>query len=155
PSRDIGFLFLHNALYERLSVEEMLRFIKNLYESEQTIDNAVKAVHLDVKRKSKINKLSYSEIRRVQLACLLLQNPAIYILEEPDQNLDLESKRIFLSLLQELRHLGKATLILTGNMESAVTAGDEVYKLDGNGLSPIQVESGDSKTTEEQIDEEQ
>ncbi|VEF46279.1 ABC transporter ATP-binding protein [Bacillus freudenreichii] len=153
PSRDIGFLFLHNALYERLSVEEMLRFIKSLYESEQTIDNAVKAVHLDEKRKTKINKLSYSEIRRVQLACLLLQNPAIYILEEPDQNLDLESKRIFLSLLQELRNLGKATLILTGNMESAVTAGDEVYKLDGSGLSPIQIEVGDSKHTEEQIEE--
>ncbi|HBZ09839.1 MAG TPA: ABC transporter ATP-binding protein [Bacillus bacterium] len=153
-SRDIGFLFLNGPLYERLSVEEMLKFIKGLYESDQNIDQALKAVHLDQKRKLKIHKLSYSESKRVQFACLLLQNPAIYILEEPDQNLDLESKQIFLSLLHELRQSGKAILILTGNMESAVTAADKVYKLDENGLSPIQVESGDPKSLEEQLEEE-
>ncbi len=153
-SRDIGFLFLNGPLYERLSVEEMLKFIKGLYESNQNIDQALKAVHLDQKRKLKIHKLSYSESKRVQFACLLLQNPAIYILEEPDQNLDLESKQIFLSLLHELRQSGKAILILTGNMESAVTAADKVYKLDENGLSPIQVESGDPNSLEEQLEEE-
>ncbi|RWR07309.1 LytTR family transcriptional regulator DNA-binding domain-containing protein [Siminovitchia fortis] len=155
PSKDIGFLFLNTALYERLSIDEMLKFIKNLYESEQNIDRAIKAVRLDEKRKTRINKLSYSESRRVQFACLLLQNPAIYILEEPDQNLDLESKQIFLSLLQELRHSGKAILILTGNMESAVTAADEVYKLDVNGLSPIQVENNDPEKNEDQLEKEQ
>lgn len=155
PTKNIGFLFLNVALYERLSIEEMLHFIKSLYASNQNIDQAIKAVHLDHKRKLKIDKLSYSESRRVQFSCLLLQNPAIYILEEPDQNLDLESKQIFLSLLQKLRQLGKTVLILTGNMESAVTAADEVYKLDGSGLSPIQIESDDSKTSEYQLEEEQ
>ncbi len=154
-SRDIGFLFLNGPLYERLSVEEMLKFIKGLYESGQNIDQALKAVHLDQKRKLKIHKLSYSENKRVQFACLLLQNPAIYILEEPDQNLDLESKQIFLSLLHELRQSGKAILILTGNMESAVTAADKVYKLDEKGLSPIHVESGAPKSPEEQLEKEQ
>lgn len=154
PSKDIGFLFLNVTLYERLSIEEMLNFIKKLYESDRNIDQAIKAVHLNQKRKVKINKLSYSESRRVQLACLLVQDPSIYILEEPDQNLDLESKQIFISLLQELRNLGKAILILTGNLESAVTAADKVYKLESNGLSPIQVESDPPKNSEEQLDEE-
>lgn len=155
PSKDIAFLFLNIVLYERLSIEEMLKFIKSLYGGKQNIDQAIKAVRLDKKRKTKINKLSYSEKRRVQFASLLLQNPAVYILEEPDQNLDLESKRIFLSLLQELRQLDKAILILTGNMESAVTSADAVFKLDSNGLSPIHVENGDPKNAEDQLEGEQ
>lgn len=155
PAKEIGFLFLNVTLYERLSIEEMLTFIKRLYESDQNIDQAIKTVHLNQKRKIKINKLSYSESRRVQLACLLVQDPSIYILEEPDQNLDLESKQILLSLLQELRYIGKAILILTGNMESAVTAADKVYKLESSGLSPIQVESDDPKNSEDLFEKEQ
>ncbi len=155
PTKNIGFLFLDVALYERLSIEEMLHFIKNLYASNQSTDQAIRAVHLDHKRKLRIDKLSYSESKRVQFACLLLQNPAIYILEEPHQNLDLESKQIFLSLLQKLRHVGKAVLILTDNMESAVTTADEVYKLGSNGLSPIHIESDDSSTSEHQFEGEQ
>lgn len=154
PSKDIGFLFLNTGLYERLSIEEMLRFIKKIYGSDQTLEQVIKAVHLEGKRNTKIIKLSYSEKKRVQLACLLLQNPAVCIFEEPDQNLDLESKRILLSVLHTLQDTDKSILILTGNMESAITAGHEVYTLDENGLTPIQIESGDSENIGGQLESE-
>ena len=90
----IGFFFLHSGLYERLSIEEMIQFTKRLYISNESIEEVIHTVQLDSKRSVKIKNLSYSERKRVQLACLLIQNPTIYIFEEPDQNLDLESKRI-------------------------------------------------------------
>ena len=42
-------------------------------------------------------------------------------------------------MLEELRAKGKSVLILTGNMESAVTLADKVFKLDENGLHEIQM----------------
>lgn len=136
--QQIGFYFLHDFLYERLSIEEMLTFTKRLYTSSVSIDEVIKAVQLDAKRKIKIKLLSYSERKRVQLACMLLQNYSIYIFEEPDQNIDLESKRIFLSVLQRLKQQDRSSFILTGNMESAVTSADEIFRLDENGLQSIQ-----------------
>ncbi|MEK3936097.1 LytTR family transcriptional regulator DNA-binding domain-containing protein [Sporosarcina sp. FSL W7-1349] len=142
-NQDIGFLFLQTGLYERLTIEETLQFTKRLHSSTESIQAILQAVHLEEKRKVKIRQLSYSETKRVQFACLLVQNPTVYLLEEPDQNLDLESKRIYLSLLQQLRHSGKAVLLLTGNLESAITAADKVFKLDDSGLLPVQMETNE------------
>ncbi|MDV6379130.1 LytTR family transcriptional regulator DNA-binding domain-containing protein [Sporosarcina sp. GW1-11] len=135
----VGFLFLGSGLYERLSVEEMVAFTKKLYTSHESVVEVIDTVQLGSKRKVKIRQLSYSERKRVQLACLLVQNPTYYVFEEADQNLDLESKRIFLAVLQTLKQKEKGALILTGNMESAITGADEVFRLDDYGLHSIQV----------------
>lgn len=139
----MGFLFRNDGLYERLTIREMLSFVKSLYHSTKSINDTIHMVRLDEKRKSKIANLSYSEKKRVQFACLLIQNPEIYILEEPDQNLDIESKRIFLSLLNGLKKDRKTMFILTGNLESAITLADEIYRLDEQGIHSIQTKIED------------
>ena len=48
-------------------------------------------------------------------------------------------------MLEELRTKGKSVLILTGNMESAITLADKVFKLDENGLQEIQMASESEK----------
>lgn len=63
----VGILFLQDGLYERLSIEEMISFIKDLYTSNVLKDDVIQAVQLDSKRKVKIKQLSYSERKRVQL----------------------------------------------------------------------------------------
>lgn len=145
----IGFFFLHDGLYERLSVEEMIRFTRRLYLSTEPIDDVIQIAQLDAKRRVKIKNLSYSERKRVQLALLLIQNPTICIFEEPDQNLDLETKRIFLSILQKLKQDGRSAFILTGYLESAVTAADEVFRLDENGLHAVQTATDEDKEIED------
>ncbi|MFC5605031.1 LytTR family transcriptional regulator DNA-binding domain-containing protein [Sporosarcina koreensis] len=137
----IGFYFLQDGLYERLSIEEMIHFTKQLYFSTDSVQDVIQTVQLDSKRCVKIKQLSYSERKRVQLACLLMQDATINIFEEPDQNLDLESKRIFLSVLQQLKQDGRSAFMLTGNMESAFTAADQIFRLDENGLHTVQIEA--------------
>ncbi|MGG0668867.1 LytTR family transcriptional regulator DNA-binding domain-containing protein [Sporosarcina koreensis] len=144
----IGFFFLQDGLYERLSVEEMIRFTRRLYLSTESIEDVIQVAQLDAKRRVKIKNLSYSERKRVQLALLLIQNPTICIFEEPDQNLDLETKRIFLSILQKLKQDGRSAFILTGYLESAVTAADEIFRLDENGLHAVQTATDEDKEIE-------
>ena len=146
-SVEMGFLFLSEGVYERLSVMENLDFFKNLYGAEEKVEETIRKVQLESKKKVKVGKLSYSEQRRIQFAALLLQNPDVYVMEEPDQNLDMESKRILISILNELRDAGKTIFILTGNLESAVTAADRVYRLDDNGLHLTQTIDEDSVET--------
>ena len=86
-----------------------------------------------------MKNLSYSEQRRIQFAKLLIQNPELFIFEEPDQNIDIETQRIFIFMLEELRTKGKVCSFLTGNMESAITLADKVFKLDESGLQEIQM----------------
>ena len=146
---EIGFLFLNEGLYERLTVAEHLNFYRKLYNAEDSIPAILRKVHLEEKRNVRIKKLSYSEQRRIQFAKLLIQNPELFIFEEPDQNIDIETQRVLILMLEELRAKGKSVLILTGNMESAVTLADKVYKLDENGLHEIHMED-DLAANEEQ-----
>ena len=131
-----------------MSIEELIQFTKRLYISNESIEEVIQTVQLNSKRRDKIKNLSYSERKRVQLACLLIQNPTICIFEEPDQNLDLESKRIFLAVIQKLKQDGRSIFILTGNMESAVTAADEIFRLDENGLYSIHTEADEESNGE-------
>lgn len=149
----VGFLFLENGLYERLTVEEMLIFTKRMFGATVSIDSVIKILQLETISKIRIKQLSYSEQKRVQFACLLIQDPSIYVLEEPDQNLDLESKRIYLLLLEQLRKSNKVILIITGNLEGAITAADKVFRLDDNGLISVQMKSDNSDNEKESEDE--
>lgn len=140
PNEALGFFFLIDGVYERLTVKESLKFYRQLYKSEVIIEDIVRLVQLDSKINKKLKQLTYSERKRVQLANLLIQNPEIYIMEELDQNLDVESKRIFTNVLKQLRTAQKTILILTGQIESAVTFADKIFRLDDKGIYLLQTE---------------
>ncbi|WP_318616386.1 LytTR family transcriptional regulator DNA-binding domain-containing protein [Sporosarcina sp. YIM B06819] len=136
---DIGFSFRNEGLYERLTVAEQLNLYRKLYNTSEATSVILRKVHLEEKRNVRIKKLSYSEQRRLQFAKLLVQNPDLLIFEEPDQNIDIETQRVLIIILEKLRAKGKNVLILTGNMESAVTLADKVCRLDESGLHEIQL----------------
>lgn len=152
---EIGFLFLNEGFYERLTVADHLNLYRQLCNVDTPIQSILRKVHLEEKRNVKLRKLSYSEQKRVSLAKLLIQNAELFIIEEPDQNVDLETQRIFILVIESLRDEGKSVLILTSNMESAITMANRVFRLDTNGLEEIQLveESEQEESTNETIDE--
>ncbi len=153
---EIGFLFLNEGLYERLTVIEQLNLYGKLYNTYEATSVILRKVHLEEKRNVRIKKLTYSEQRRIKFAKLLFQNPDLFILEEPDQNIDIETQRVLIIMLEELRNKGKSVLILTGNMESAVTLADKVYRLDDGGLHEIQMaEESEGELSPVEVEEEQ
>ena len=145
----IGILFFDEGLYERLTVMDHFKFYKKINESNQTIDQILKLTQLDAKKNIKVRNLSNSEQRRVLFARLLFQNPMLFVFEEPEINVDVETKRIFLNITEKLQQDGKAVLVLTGNMESAITVADQVYRLDESGLQAIEMETEEKTVTEE------
>lgn len=138
-SNRVGLFLLDEALYDRLTTREYLSLFKNLYNVDIEIDSLIQKVSLAEKVRTKINKLSFSEKKRLQLARAILHQPDLLLMEEPDQNIDIESKIIMQRVLEEFKVQGKAVLITTNNFESAISMTNTVYRLNDEGLKKIDV----------------
>lgn len=146
----LGICFFEVGLYPRLTVLDHINFYKQLYGSELSNETILDVVQLGVVKNKKINQLTFSEKRRVHFALILIQDPIAYIFEEPDLNVDMETKRVFLTILEELKEKDKAILVLTNNMESAITMSNDVYRLGQSGLSKVQMEDGSEAKDKEE-----
>lgn len=140
---------IRDGLYDRLTVEEYLRFTHTLYTSTKSLDAILQTVQLTPYRNKRLNRLSLSLIRRVQYAALLLHNRDIYVLEEPDQNVDQETRHLFATVLLQLKQQQKAILLLTSNMESALFVTSTVYRIDHRHLRLLDVEPDEPDTNED------
>lgn len=140
---------IRDGLYDRLTVEEYLRFTHTLYESTESLDTVLQTVQLTPYRNKRLNRLSLSLVRRVQYAALLLHNRDIYVLEEPDQNVDQETRHLFATVLLQLKQQQKAILLLTSNMESALFVTSTVYRIDHRHLRLLDVEPDETDASED------
>ena len=135
----LGISFLDDGLYERLTVKDHLVFAQKLSRSPWPIDEVLRTVQLEMKSNARINKLTLSEKRRVHFARMLMLDPVLFVFEEPVQNVDNETKLVFSRVIAALSEKGKAVLILTGNMETALSVTNQVYRLDEKGLHSYEI----------------
>ncbi|MGM7681070.1 LytTR family transcriptional regulator DNA-binding domain-containing protein [Cytobacillus sp. Hm23] len=162
-SPNIGVLLSDDGYYERLTPKQYLQFIKRLYNVDGDIEVIIKMVSLIDKQNTKIDKLSFSEKKRLQIARVILQDPQFFIMEEPTQNVDIESKMIVKRIIEELAEQGKAILLTTSDLENAIIMTNCVYRLNGEGLKKIDVADGEdvkkeiiknnNRTTNKQVKE--
>ncbi|MFS0907377.1 LytTR family transcriptional regulator DNA-binding domain-containing protein [Priestia aryabhattai] len=137
--RNVGIAFLDEVFYERLNLKQYLTFFGQLYQVDADIDYLLKQVGLIEKKKVKIKNLNFSEKKRLQVARVILPQPELIIFEEPNQNVDIESKIIIQRVIAELRKKDIAILIITNYFENAITLTNNVYTLERNGLKKIEV----------------
>ncbi|MFC7364257.1 MULTISPECIES: LytTR family transcriptional regulator DNA-binding domain-containing protein [Bhargavaea] len=143
----VGVVLLDDALYERLTPVEQLRLFRNLYGAGTPIDELLRSVGLEESGRTRISKLSYSEKRRILLGQVLVHQPDLLILQEPEQNLDVESRIILQRVLTQFKEDGGAVLMTTSNLENAVSMGDTIYRLNSGGLKLFEV--ADEENVEE------
>ncbi|URN95846.1 MAG: LytTR family transcriptional regulator DNA-binding domain-containing protein [Candidatus Pristimantibacillus lignocellulolyticus] len=135
----IGISLLNDGVYDRLTVKDYFTFYKNLYETTTSIDEVLRRIGLLDHRNSKLSTLSFSEKKRLQLGRAIIHNPSFIILEEPEQNVDIESHIIIRTLIAELRDEGKAILITTSYLADAISITNEVYRLNEHELKKIEI----------------
>ena len=106
------------------------------WESSQDITRAqaiLKQVDLQGFEQRQVNTLSGGERRRLALATLLVQNPSMLLLDEPNNHLDLHHQHKLLELLRDQGHKGAGIVMVLHDINHVVRYCDHVMLLRGNG----------------------
>jgi ABC-2 type transport system ATP-binding protein len=128
--QQLGVQLQETQLADKLTVEETLRLFRSFYHRGHTIDQLLKMVELEGKRRSWVAKLSGGQKQRLALACALAGNPDLLFLDEPTSGLDPQSRRQLWELVRRIRDAGGTVLLTTHYMEEAEMLCDRVAIVD-------------------------
>ena len=152
----IGLVFQENVADKSLTVEENLKIHCELYhvpkeEIKSRIDNALKIVQLEEKRKTKCGALSGGMKRRVEVAKGILHQPDILFLDEPTAGLDPQTRVNMWDFLMKLREETNMTIFLTTHHMDEAEQCDRIAVMDHGKLialdTPVNLKEqyGDAK----------
>ena len=102
-------------------------------EDEQTAHRSLSAVDLSALSARMTDTLSGGERRRVAIAALLAQDPAVFLLDEPTNHLDPHHQLAVLTLFRELANAGRAVIATLHDPTLAARFADRALLLHGEG----------------------
>ena len=135
--RQIGLVPQELATDMFETVEATCRFSRGLFGHKQHsahIDDVLKDLSLDDKRKAKIMELSGGMKRRVLIAKALSHEPDILFLDEPTAGVDVTLRRDMWKLVHKLRAKGTTIILTTHYIEEAEEMADRVGVISGGRL---------------------
>jgi ABC-2 type transport system ATP-binding protein len=125
----IGVVLQSSAMYETLTVTEMLRLFAGYYREPRPVDEVVELVGLQEKRDDRVRRLSGGQRRRLDLGLALIGNPELIFLDEPTTGFDPRARRRAWETIRGLRGLGKTILLTTHYLDEAEQLADRVAVL--------------------------
>jgi ABC-2 type transport system ATP-binding protein len=120
----IGYMAQQFSLYAELSVLENLQFFSDLYdvpakELKERTERLLTFAGLQEFRERRASQLSGGMQKKLALACTLIHQPKILLLDEPTTGVDPISRREFWNILTELHLQGTTILVSTPYMDEA------------------------------------
>ncbi len=109
-----------------LTVAEAVRHFAGYYADPRDPDDVIEAVGLTAKRKSRNEKLSGGQRRRLDVALGIIGRPRVLFLDEPTTGFDPEARRDFWTLIEGLKEEGTTILLTTHYLEEAEHLADRV-----------------------------
>jgi ABC-2 type transport system ATP-binding protein len=145
-----GVLLQRSGFSGDLTVRETLRMWSGTITAPRKVDEMLELLSLGQRADVRMLALSGGETRRVDLACTLMGNPELVVLDEPTTGLDPESRRTVWRLVSDLRDAGATVLITTHYLEEAETLADRLEIMHAGRIvrsgSPTQIAAGHAST---------
>ena len=122
--KNIGYMAQEFSLYAKLSVLENLTFFAELYdvnpkERKERTERLLAFAGLSDFKKRRAVHLSGGMQKKLALACTLIHQPPILLLDEPTTGVDPVSRREFWNILTELHLEGTTIIVSTPYMDEA------------------------------------
>jgi ABC-2 type transport system ATP-binding protein len=126
-----GYVPDNAFLYEKLTGREMLDLTGDLWRittkrRQSKIDDLLQLFDLTDKRDELIQNYSRGMRQKLSLACALLHEPKVLLLDEPTVGLDPKSSRLLKQVLRELANRGTTVFVSTHILEIAERLCDRV-----------------------------
>jgi putative ABC transport system ATP-binding protein len=123
-NESIGFVFQAFNLLPKTSVYDNVELPlfyaqTKVREPEEKVKNALASVNLSHRMLSLSNQLSGGEKQRVAIARALVNDPKIVFADEPTGNLDSQSGRQVMGILQTLNQKGVTIILVTHETQTA------------------------------------
>jgi ABC-2 type transport system ATP-binding protein len=123
------------ALYEELSAYENLMFWGGLYdmpkpELKENVNKTLEIVDLVNRKDDRIKTFSGGMKRRINIACSLLHNPRILVLDEPTVGVDPQNRNHIFEVIERLNNEGMTIIYTTHYMEEAERFCDKIAIID-------------------------
>jgi ABC-2 type transport system ATP-binding protein len=126
----IGISLQETRLSEKLQVNEILTLFRSFYQKGLEPDEVIRRVSLEEKATARVGKLSGGQKQRLAVACALVGDPELLLLDEPTTGLDPQSRRQLWDLIREFRAQGRTVLLTTHYMDEAERLCDRVAVVD-------------------------
>lgn len=123
------------ALYEELSALGNLRFFGRLFglsgaQLEERVEACLAISLLKDRAKDSVATYSGGMKRRLNLACSLLHDPKVILLDEPTVGVDPQSRNLIFDTIENMKAQGKTLIYTTHYMEEAQRMCDRVAIMD-------------------------
>jgi ABC-2 type transport system ATP-binding protein len=123
------------ALYEELTAYENLMFWGGLYDIPKSklkanVNNTLEIVDLLYRKNDRIKTFSGGMKRRINIACSLLHNPRILVLDEPTVGVDPQNRNHIFEVIEKLNNEGMTIIYTTHYMEEAERFCDKIAIID-------------------------
>lgn len=134
-NKKVGLVPQEVALYLTFTAEENLKFFGEIYglkgrELKENIEKALEFTGLLDVRKKQAKDFSGGMLRRLNIACALVHNPEIIIMDEPTVGIDPQSRNHILESVKKLNENGTTIIYTTHYMEEAEILCDEIAIID-------------------------
>ncbi len=144
---DIGYLSQRFSLYGDLSIDENIAFFAEIHgvrRYQTARDRLLDMTQLAAFRSRRADRLSGGMKQKLALACTLVHEPRILLLDEPTTGVDPVSRREFWKLLSEFLARGLTIVMSTPYLDEAERCGRVALLHDGRLLAvdrPQQLQS--------------
>jgi len=121
--QQFGFASQSGSFYDKLTVKENLFYFGRMYNVSDTelkdmVPELLRLVELEDAENTLGGKLSSGMQKRLDIACSLVHNPKVLILDEPTEDLDLILRRDINNLLKKINKEKNVTMIITSHLLS-------------------------------------
>lgn len=134
----IGYVTQETAVYRDLTVWQNVAYFAALYGAPRSsIARAIATVKLGARATYSVRKLSGGESGRASLACALVSNPEVLVLDEPTVGLDPLTREELWRTFRELAASGHTLIISSHVMDEATRCDSLVLMRDGHVLAHL------------------
>jgi len=133
--RMIGISLQETRFIDKLRVTETLQLFASFFNlGKERVNEIIKLIGLEEKRRSYVVNLSGGQRQRLALGIAMINTPGILLLDEPTTGLDPNARREVWDILLKLKELSETSMILTTHyMEEAERLCDYIVIMD-NGI---------------------
>ncbi|QIM22847.1 ABC transporter ATP-binding protein [Phycicoccus sp. HDW14] len=149
----VGYLTQAASVYADLSVKDNVRyFARVLGRDDAAADRAIESVDLTDHADARVENLSGGQLSRAGLACTLVGDPEVLVLDEPTVGLDPVLRRDLWEIFRGLAAEGRTLLVSSHVMDEAVRCDRLVLLRAGRVLSDSPLPELLSRTGTEDAD---